>query len=308
MTRRIPLLLCALGVTAALSACSTFDSGAAARVNGQRIDDRLIRVLLASPEEAGAAGESAGSALNGDDARAALGNLIEAVVARDVAERYDIDLAALRAASLAQIESSLTGQRLAAWKALNDDDRALIADYSAALEALSKLPLPTPDDLEVRYANPESTGYFCLRYIAFTDETAANAAAERLEAGEEFAAVATSVDPESNGGEVTDQAGSPCVRLDQFRAPGIPTELVRALYDATPGAFVGPVRAAYDMGDQWFLLLHRPYGEIAEGLAAAVASAPALADFYATLATTSASVASRYGTWDSQNAAVVAQP
>lgn len=308
MIRRPLLLLGTLGAAAVLTSCSTFESGVAARVDGRTIDDRVLRVLLASPEEAGTEGADTGSALSGTDARGALGSLIEAVVATKVAAEFGIDLSEARAASLAQIETSLTGQRRDAWDRLSESERALVADYSAALQALGAFQGPVPSDLEVRYADPESTGFFCLRYMAFTDEAAAKQAAARLEAGEEFAAVADTVDSQSNGGAVTTEEGSPCVRLDQFRSPGIPVELVRALFDATPGAFAGPVRASYDLGDQWFLLLHRPYDEIADDLAAAVGAAPAFAEFLATLSVTPASVASRYGVWDSQNAAVVAQP
>lgn len=318
MIRRPLLILGALGAAAVLTSCSTFESGVAARVDGRTIDDRVLRVLLASPEDAGAgdtgngdAGNGdagAGSALNGTDARSALGSLIESVVATRVATDFGIDLTEVRAASLAQIEGSLTGQRRDAWEGLSDSEKALVADYSAALQALSAFRGPVPADLEARYANPESTGFFCLRYMAFTAHETAKAAAERLVAGEDFAAVANSVDANSNGGAVTTEEGSQCVRLDQFRSPGIPTELVRALFDATPGAFVGPVRASYDLGDQWFILLHRPYDEIADDLAAAVGAAPAFAEYLATLSVTPASVASRYGVWDPQNAAVVAQP
>ncbi len=308
MTRRPLLLLGAIGVAAVLTSCSTFESGVAARVDGRTINDRVLRVLLASPEEAGSEGAESGTALNGTDARGALGSLIEAVVATKVAAQYGIDLTEPRAASLAQIEASLTGQRKDAWTRLSDDERALVADYSAALQALSAFQAPAPTDLEARYADPESTGHFCIRYMAFTTLDAAEAATARLEGGEEFAAVANGIEEGSNGGAVTTEDGSSCVRIDQFRSPGIPVELVRALFDSTPGAFVGPVRASYDLGDQWFLLLHRPYSEIADDLAAAVGAAPAFAEYLATLAVTPASVASRYGIWDPQNAAVVAQP
>lgn len=308
MTRRPLLLLGALGVAAALTSCSTFESGVAARVDGRSINDRVLRVLLASPEEPGTEGADTGSALNGSDARGALGSLIESVVATQVAADFGIDLTEVRAASLAQIEASLTGQRKDAWAGLSDDERALIADYSAALQALQAFQGPAPTDLEARYADPEATGYFCIRYIAFTTLDDAEAATARLDSGEDFASVANSVDAASNGGAVTTEDGSPCVRIDQFRSPGIPVELVRALFAATPGEFVGPVRASYDLGDQWFLLLHRPYAEIADDLAAAVSTAPAYAQYLATLSVTPASVASRYGTWDAQNAAVVAQP
>ena len=47
MIRRVTLLVGGLAAAAVLSSCSTFDTSAAARVNGDTIDDSVVETLLA---------------------------------------------------------------------------------------------------------------------------------------------------------------------------------------------------------------------------------------------------------------------
>ena len=58
-------------------------------------------------------------------------------------------------------------------------------------------------------------------------------------------------------------------------------------------------------GDAWFVLLHRPWGEIGPDLTKVVGNAPVYAEFLAEVARTKAEVASRYGVWDPVSASVI---
>ena len=302
--RRVPLLVVGLAAAAVLSSCSTFDTSAAARVDGEAIDERVIQTLLAGPEDA-ADSPLARTALDGTQARLALSQLILARIAEQIADRYDLDLSKARAADQAATKQNLTGERLTRWTALTDEERNLISDFQVAVQALKSVPGNAPANLEQRYRNPESTGYFCIRYLAFQTEAEAVAALTRIRSGEDFGTVADEFNEEKNGGIAVGPDGSPCVALDQFRPPNLPAPLADALLAATPGEATEPVQVVGATGNAWFLLLHRPWSEIATDLAAKVAEAPAFAEYLAAVVVSRAEVASRYGTWDAVSASVV---
>lgn len=304
MIRRVPLLVAGVAAAAVLSSCSTFDTSAAARVDGEAIDERVVQTLLAGPEDVADATVSR-TALDGTQARLALSQLILARIAEQIADRYGLDLSKARAADQAATKENLTGERLTRWTALSDDERNLISDFQVAVETLKSVPGNAPANLEQRYRNPESTGYFCIRYVAFQTEAEAVAALSRIRGGEKFASVADGFNEEKNGGIAGGPDGSPCVALDQFRPPNLPAPLADALYAATPGETTDPVQVLGESGSAWFLLLHRPWSEIGTDLATKVAEAPAFAEYLAAVAVSRAEVASRYGTWDAISASLV---
>jgi hypothetical protein len=303
VTRRVPLLVAGLCAAAVLSSCSTFDTSAAARVNGTKIDDAVVETLLAGGDAT--ADTVARTALDGTQARVALAELIQSVVAEQVADRYDIDLSAARAADQAQTKKNLTGERLTKWSALTPDQRNLISDFGVGVDALKAARGPVPADLEQRYQNPASTGYFCIRYIAFPTEAAAAEAASKLRSGADFAQLADAVSGQKTGGVASGPDGSPCVGLDQFRPPNIPEPITSALFAAVPGQVTDPVHQSGANGEAWFVLVHRPWSEIGDELTKTVSAAPVYAEYLAEVARTRAEVASRYGVWDAVSASIV---
>ncbi len=302
MIRRVTLLVGGLAAAAVLSSCSTFDTSAAARVNGDTIDDSVVETLLAGD---GTSDSTAGSALDATQARIALSELIQAAVANQVADRYNIDLSAARAADQEQTKLNLTGERLTKWKALSQDERNLISDFQVAVDALRSAQADPPADLERRYRDPESTGFFCIRYISFETESAAAEASAKLRGGADFATLADAVTGQQTGGVASGPDNSACVGLDQFRPPNIPEPITAALFAAEPGVATDPIHVVGAQGQAWFILLHRPWSEISTDLTNKVAEAPVFAEFLAEIARTKASVSSRYGVWDALSGSVV---
>ena len=88
MIRRVPLLVAGVAAAAVLSSCSTFDTSAAARVDGEAIDERVVQTLLAGPEDVADATASL-TALDGTQARLALSQLILARIAEHPVLRLD---------------------------------------------------------------------------------------------------------------------------------------------------------------------------------------------------------------------------
>ena len=303
MKRRLPILACgALVAITALSSCSTFDTDTVASVNGDKINKTVIDML--SADDAGGSSESNVAALNGVALRRAVSNMIEARVAEQIAEQFGIDLTAGRSESEQAISGGLSGKRLKLWNALSDDERNLVLDAQAAPAAMLATPGSAPVDLEQRYANPENTGFFCLRFMVFESADLAGAAYRDLSNGGDFATLANNFDANSNGGIVRGPDGGECVSLDNFRPPNTPDELARALFDGTPGTVIPPVHIKSSDGEGWFVLLHRPWSEIQPALTAAVEASPSFAEFQAQLSRARVSVANRFGVWDSLSASV----
>lgn len=303
--RRIPFLACGLlAASVALSACTTFDTSRVATVNGQGIDEAVIEMLNASDEGSGQTDGNV-AALNGAALRRAVSNMVQARVAEQVAAQFGIDLTEERANSEADLVASISGERLRLWDRLSQDERNLVLDFRAAQVALRSTPGSAPADLEKRYANPESTGFLCLRFVALESEELARAAYDDLKNGADFATLANNLSPDANGGIVVGPDGGECVGLENFRPPTTPEELTVALFNGVPGEVSAPVRVSSDQGVAWFILLHRPWAEIESALRKAVEASPAFAEFQAQLNTASVRVAKRYGVWDPNSASVV---
>ena len=274
-------------------------------MNGQAIDKAVVEMLNASGDDAGAPADDNIDALNGASLRRAVSNLVQAQVAVQVAAQFGIDLADSRASSEESLKQGLTGERLRLWNRLGEDDRNLVIDYRAAPQAMRATPGSAPADLEQRYTNPERTGYFCLRFMAFESKDVADATYGELVSGADFAALANTFDSASNGGIVSGPDGGECVGLENFRPPNTPEALTAALFDGVPGELIPPVRVSTEGGVAWFILLHRPWSEIGTALTAAVEASPSFAEFQAQLSTASVRVAKRYGVWDPVSASVV---
>jgi len=299
--RRLPILATALAAvgTLALASCAGPDTDDAARVNGVGIPQRVLDVILAAEAPDPAAPDTtAAPVANGEAARGYLSTLIKSEAARQVAKRYGIDLTAGRATAIEDITSRFTGERLKKWNALSDNEKAIIADYAVAMSAMQNRAGDAPADLEQRYANPASTGFYCIRFLFVDTEDAANDAYDALVKGADFAEFANKLNNQSNGGALTTQDGGACLPIDQFDAQTVDPDVAAALHDGKPGVVMAPIKAMTDQGEAYLILLHRPWAEISEDLKTAVSSSPSYADYLALLATGKVSVASRYGVWN----------
>ena len=304
MKRRIPILACGLVASAALTACSTFDTSRVATVNGEQIDKAVIEMLNA-PGEGDAPPEGNVKALNGPSLRNSVGNMVQALLAEQIAAQFGIDLTEARKGSLESLQQGLSGERLRRWNELSEEERDLVIDFRAAPLAMINTPGPAPVDLQQRYANPERTGYFCIRFIAFESAELADIAFAELKKGTDFGTLANSLEPQSNGGIVAGPDGGECVNIENFRPPTTPIELAEALFNGVPGEVIAPVRVSSDNGVAWFILLHRPWEEIGSILTQAVEASPSYAEYQAQLSVASVRVANRYGKWDPVSANVV---
>lgn len=301
MIRRIPTLVTALAVlgTASLTACNGPDTDAAARVNGVAVTQRALDTLLADEAPSTDGSETqVGEGINGQAARTYLTALIKSETARQVAAEFGLDLSAGGRDAIKAIGERFTGDRAAKWAALSATEQGQIAEFSVAMTAMQGLKGAAPADLEQRYENPASTGFYCIRFLFLDTKQAADEAYQQLVAGADFGELANKLNGQSNGGVLAGQDGSPCLTIDQFDTNSVDPAVAEALHNGRPGVVLPPVSASTDQGQAWLLLVHRPWSEIAADLTAAVSASPAYAAYLGRIATGRVSVASKYGTWN----------
>ncbi len=142
----------------------------------------------------------------------------------------------------------------------------------------------------------QASGVLCLRIMAFATLEEAAAVKAELDGGVSFAELADEhpLDPtgEPNGGELADpQTGNPCTTAESV-AP-----VVEPLA-TTP---IGTSSEPFSIEGGYFLVLQRPYDEVAEGVRSLIA--PAITRQL--VAAADIRVDSRYGMWDSETGTVV---
>lgn len=307
MIRRLPILATSLAVvgTLALTSCTGPDTDNAARVNGDGVPQEVLDVILApQAPEPGTTDTTDPEPASAETARGYLSTLIKSLVARQVAQRYGIDLTEGRAAAIKEINTTFTGERLVKWNALSDEGKNIIADFAVAVKAMQAKAGDAPADLEQRYANPASTGYYCIRFLFVDTKAAADEAYAQLTGGADFAEYANKLNDQSNGGALTTEDGNGCIPVDQFDTQSVDPAVAEALHDGTPGVVMAPVQAMTDQGEAYLILMHRPWAEIADDLKSAVSASPSYAEYLGLLATGHVSVASRYGVWNPAVASV----
>jgi len=302
VNRRLLLLAAPILAVVTVSACSTFQSGIAAKVNGTEIDDEAVEfVLHASPDTIETSYVKAGSA------RAVLSQLVKAQIAQDLATSLGADLTSARATARTQIEQALDEDSLAEWKDLTEDSQNLVLDASGATStALANAHATPPSNLEELYADPEQTGFMCLRYMTFEKIEDAEATKAQLDTGAVFADLANQLSPNANGGILSPGGQSECVSMDSVIGAG--PQISSALLASSPGApteIVSITNPDSPTGQLHYIFLHRPYAEIADQLQSAVAGAPQFAALQGAYSSADIHVASKYGKWDEVTQAII---
>ena len=163
------------------------------------------------------------------------------------------------------------------------------------------------DDLKSLYEGQGSkSGAVCLRAILVKTQEEIDAVTSRLDAGEDFAAIAQEVSTDSsatNGGALQDQtSGSGCLEQSTFESQVTP-EFLTALADAK----IGQATASFEIPTVgWVVLLVRPFDEVADDVANLISGNGAVAAGRAVLQDAKIWVSPEYGRWDAETLGVVA--
>ena len=113
----------------------------------------------------------------------------------------------------------------------------------------------------------------------------------------------------SNGGIVSGDTGE-CASITSLGltdAGRLPAPVAQALVTLKPGVVSEAITVNQDGWPPFVFLLHRPYAEIKDHLATAVAQDPVSAAKLGHLASARVSVASRFGRWDPISSSVLPQ-
>jgi hypothetical protein len=155
------------------------------------------------------------------------------------------------------------------------------------------------DDLQQIYEDKGTqSGAVCLRAILVKTEDEINAVSARLEAGEDFAAIAAEVSVDSsaaNGGALqVSNSGSNCLEQAAFESQVTP-EFLTALADSK----VGEVTEAFEIPTVGWVVLHvRPFSEVADDVASLISDNGAVEAGRAVLGSAKVWVSPEYGRWD----------
>ena len=309
MNRRVPILAAALAAVTVFSSCSTFDDTAAS-VAGLHISRQSFESDLKAWESEGSQQVLAGlkltaldgPAIDGDVARFWLGYLIRLKIGETLlADRGGV----LTDADTAGLDEKLNADPSVSQ--LADSLKSSVKQELAVAKAVQRMitAAPSPADLEASYsADPARTGALCLRHILVKTLAEAQDIEALLADGGDFATLAGQHSLDTASGQAGGALGSdtqPCTLLATLTGQFDPAFLAGALH-AKPGVPTAPVKSSFG----WHIILARPFSEVSDGLSALVATDPATAAIFAAYATTTVSVASRYGVWDAVTAKVTA--
>ena len=188
-----------------------------------------------------------------------------------------------RAAAAAALQSSQEG-----W-----------STYSAATQQLL-VSERAPQAAEYN-AGLRKSGTACLKYLTFSDPAKAAAAAQQLAAGTTIDAVAAA------NGQQNDVAADPTTQSEctPVGASTLPTALFNALLATPIGKPTDPVTVTSSTGPTTYIVLQRPYAEIA-GSFNDVFTSQVTAGSQTIVGNSKIFVDSRYGMWDPTTGTVVA--
>lgn len=146
--------------------------------------------------------------------------------------------------------------------------------------------------------NGAQSGAVCLRAILVETQDEINAVNARLDAGEDFAAIAQEVSIDSsaaNGGALQDQTtGSGCLEQAAFENQVTPEFLT-----ALAGAKVGKVSTSFEIATVgWVVLLIRPFDDVADDVASVIGGNGAIEAGREVLNAAKVWVSPEYGRWD----------
>ena len=247
-------------VAALLAGCGSFSSYAA-EVNGDRISQNDLQRELNAILDNRAYLEQVDQGFasrSGERARGAGKNTFNTVfVAAVLDRRIGFELihqeverrklkvsAAQRRETRQNLEQSYGKEVFGKFpKAYRDDLVRIFAEVTALQEALGESSLDAADIREFYEANPAAFAQTCVRHILVDSEEKAAAAKARIDAGEDFAAVARAVssDNQGPGGGSAARGGD----LGCLAQGSLVPEFETAMAGLAPGQVSGPVRTQF---------------------------------------------------------------
>jgi len=239
---------------------------------------------------------------SGDLAR----NLLEAAIRLEVVTvEIESEGGTVSEEDLAAAEAQLAAQQ-PNWDTAPERFRTFFVEFVAAQDAFARLASPSADELSAAYAGGiEQSGYACVSHILVDTEDEAQAVLDRLDAGEDFAAVAADVstDPSAatSGGALAGQDGSECMTTEAFAGSFIP-EFVDGALAAEVGVPTQPVQSQFG----YHVILVRPFEEVADQVVAAAQSTGAQARLAELMTAADVTVSRTIGAWSSTTGEVVA--
>lgn len=300
--RRLRAVVTVVAVAVTASGCSTFtDNDVAATANGRELSIDDFNTIVAdfpklTPDATGA--DEFGE-YSGDSLRDVLTRWVQATsLVTEVDGRGIVIDDATRDAAAAQYQASDT----ATWTSLAPETQRFLVDYTVGRTALLKdeafIPASTVESIYNSGVNV--SGVLCIRIMAFDSEAEAAAARAQVQGGASFADIADEhpIDPTAapNGGVFLDQqSGGPCLAAGNYAL------LAQSVADAPVGEPGAPV----PLDNFFFLIIQRPYAEVAaeaRTLIAPTIAQPLLAEVFSAADVT---VDSRYGMWDAESGTIV---
>lgn len=288
-------------LVAGLSSCSSVAHDAA-RIDGRTLsnsefDDLVHGFTAAVPSALTSSGN-----VSGESARSLLSDWIttvaieNALAADGVTVTADDDAAAM---------DELMKQ--ASFASASETVRDFYAHATAVRNVLADQTAPDEAELENLYEQgAEASGVVCARAILVETEADMAAVQQRLDAGEDFAAVATDVSTDgsaSDGGVLANPStGAACSALDEITAAVTP-EFAAAITNAEIGVPSDPFEIA---GAGWVIIELRPYSEVADDVRPLMSKGDNLTFVKAAVDGADIWVASEYGVFDRATASVVA--
>jgi parvulin-like peptidyl-prolyl isomerase len=278
-------------------------SGCAGRSNAYSLGDESatideVEAAVAQLAEAQQVELSNGVA-DGETVRAVLGAMIRASAIRELlAANGDSVTDEDRAVVTRQYDAE------SGFDALGQDLQELLIEVNAADVALARVPAPAADGIEAAYSsNPARLGAMCLRHVLVADEGTARKVVAELKGGADVAEVVARWSTEPGAAERAGALEGPdgaCIRLADYQSQ-FDAEFVAGALGVTPDAPSDPVKTQFG----WHVIVARPYGEVADSLAALLRQAPGEMLLGGWLVTARVDVASRYGRWNPAQGAIV---
>lgn len=311
--RRCTVLLLAIAGGAATAGCGTFDDNdAAAVVDGTQLPredyEGLLQLYTDNSGLTGLSADPATGTVAGEQGRAVLTELVTTMATREFLAANGASITAAerdqaRAALADQIGGTEEGEAVLAapenvLDAILDGQVGQVAQNAAA-----RVEAPDQATLAARYtASPASLGVLCARAIVTETAAEGEAVLAELAAGADFAELAAerSLDPAAaDTGGVLEGDGGDCFSLAALTQAG--PDFVAAVNASEVGVPIGPLETT----GGWFVLLPRPYDEVAESIDALFAERAGELLLSGFLATADISVDPRYGRWDRATNSVV---
>ncbi len=296
----IPRVAITISLIALTSGCATFsDVDVVASVEDQEITQGEFDTLL---DEFASRGDIFGTSPIGDDrttgadqARVLLGALVQVAALTELLERSG---SGLTGADLAPFYEALPADH--PWRALSPTLLDLIASTDSTVigTALARVTPPTATEVEKTYRSaPVATGLLCVRHILVDTEVEALDLIAQLEAGADFAILASDLSTEpaaaETGGALV-SPDSPCITTNQY-VTGFDPDFTRGAFTAPAHGWSEPVQSSFG----WHVIMNRPWSEVGDAVTDTLTDPSAsslLLD--GLLNSSSVRVDPRYGRWD----------